>query len=398
MAMKETMLYHEVNLPSDFTKNMNLPFMGIIGVLVALFGYGAVMSLIYSHQAWGTSNEVAWGVLISAYVYFAVGCTGLCLLSSLGHVFHIKAFESMGIRPVILAVVSMITAFIIIAVELHYPIRLVIYAILSPNFSSAFIWMGYLYGIYLMFLIAETLLYALNLHRLSRFCAIFAILTGVAATSNLGAVFGTLAARPFWTAPFLPGMFIINALVSGAAALIILFYFVERDKSRKNTNELVDIFGKLLGLFIAITLFFTIWNVLSGYIGNVPERYEATMAMINGPLAISFWVFEIGLGLLVPFLIVLFFAKTQKNLLFAAGLALVGLMFARHNLVTAGQIISLGPETSATTSYLVYNPTFVEYSVVIGAFGVIVVAYMLGERAFVFVQNKYGNIGERQHG
>lgn len=360
------------------------PLLVVIGALLAIFTYGVVVTLLESHDAWGTSNEFSWGILISAYVFFAVGCTGICLLSTLGHrdwllklIFgntkftNTKEFEEMGIKPIVLAISFMLTAFIILAFELKYPINLAIYAILSPNFQSAFIWMGYLYGIYLVFLILEVVFHITHKVKALKIASFLAITTGLIATSNLGAVFGTMPGRAFWTAPYLPILFIFTALLTGAAALMVLYYFT----NKKTREEIVPYLSKLLVLFIIVVLILTGWNMVSGFIGQYPERYEATMFLLAGDLSISFWVFELGLGLLLPLAIVLF-VKNTRMLMIAAVMVLIGMMFARHNLVTAGQTVLLQPDSSTPIYLLSYTPTLVELSMVVGGVGVLLALYL----------------------
>jgi molybdopterin-containing oxidoreductase family membrane subunit len=379
-------LHHETPLPNKF--NINIPLLGFAAILLALFAYGTVMTLLEGHHAWGTSNEMVWGLLITAYVYFAVGCTGLCLLSSLGHVFHVKAFEAMGIRPVILAITSMITAFIVIALELKYVLNLAIYFFISPNFKSVFILMGILYGIYLVFLIAELLFYALGKAKISRIFAIGAIITGVSATSNLGLVFGSQVARTYWSGFLVPVLFISSALVAGAAALVILYYFVDRDKSKTNDNYHVKLFSKLLAAFIGIFILINGFNMYLGYAEGAGERYEAAMFLLNGAYSLQFWVFEIGL-FLVAIILALFFAKNQLMVMGSGVIALIAMMFSRNNFVTAGHAVSLTPDGKGPITMLTYAPTAVELSMAIGAVGIVIVGYLVLQRIFVFIQEKF---------
>ena len=58
-------------------------------------------------------------------------------------------------RHAILALLCLITAFGVIALDLHYPIRMVFGAVLSPSPFSPMWWMGVFYGIYLVFLRVE---------------------------------------------------------------------------------------------------------------------------------------------------------------------------------------------------------------------------------------------------
>ena len=85
-------------------------------LLVALVGAGAAgLALLRGHHVMGTTSEISWGVLIATYVFFVVSSTGLCLVSSLGHVFGIKVFEPVAKRAIFLAFVTLLVGFSVIA-------------------------------------------------------------------------------------------------------------------------------------------------------------------------------------------------------------------------------------------------------------------------------------------
>src|SRR5665648_80943 len=52
---------------------------------------GIHAKLIGSLEAYGAYREIPWGILISTYVFFVLTSTGLCLVSSIGHVFGVKS-------------------------------------------------------------------------------------------------------------------------------------------------------------------------------------------------------------------------------------------------------------------------------------------------------------------
>ena len=74
--------------------------------------------------------------MIVGYVFFAIMTSGLCLASSLGTVFGIERFRPFEKRHAILAVLRLTTAFLIIALDLHYPVRMVFGAVLVPSPTS----------------------------------------------------------------------------------------------------------------------------------------------------------------------------------------------------------------------------------------------------------------------
>ena len=103
-------------------------------LVVALAGGAAVLTaLVKGHHVMGTTSEMPWGVLIATYVFFVVSSTGLCLVSSLGHVFGFKVFEPIAKKAIFLALVTLVVGFSVIAAELERPLFLAKYAVLSPN-------------------------------------------------------------------------------------------------------------------------------------------------------------------------------------------------------------------------------------------------------------------------
>ncbi len=152
-------------------------------------------------EVFGTTPSFEWGILISAYVFFAITTSGLCLGSSLGTVFGIDMFRPLEKRHAILAVLSLTTAFGIIALDLHYPVRMVFGAVFNPSLSSPMWWMGVFYGVYLVFLLVEVWSMFTGRDSIHRYACLASSCTAVLAPSTLGAVFGrrlrpTVLVRP----------------------------------------------------------------------------------------------------------------------------------------------------------------------------------------------------------
>src|SRR5512135_3737322 len=102
---------------------------GLLTVLIVIGAYGAIRALPPGDEVLGTKPTFEWGLLIMAYVFFAITTSGLCLASSLGTVFGIERFRPLEKRHAILAVLCLVTAFGIIALDLHYPVRMVLGAV-----------------------------------------------------------------------------------------------------------------------------------------------------------------------------------------------------------------------------------------------------------------------------
>lgn len=357
------------------------------GVMIVFGLIGALQIILHGEDVMGTSNYVPWGALIAGYVFFVVSSTGLSLVSALGHVFKIKQFEVIAKRAVLGSIITLLMGFAVIAIELGKPFNM-IYILFTPNFQSAIFWMGALYGLYLILLIIEFYYLINNDHQKSRLFGILVLISAIVAHSNLGAVFGFLVARPYWHGPYMSIYFIVSAFLSGAALLAILFYIFDKvNKTEKlvlNGVHVVSSLGKLLALFLAITIFFTTWKILTGVYGAVPGSYESFQAILTGPLAIRFWLFEVAIGMVIPFIILMTKGGFQPKRVFTAGLLVItGIFFMRLDLVYAGQVVPQEIVRGAVdVAYRTMGVTWVEWAIIVGAVGGTILLYLLGEHYF----------------
>ena len=378
------------------------PFQVWVVVLLALAAVGAA-AILYGfwqghEKVYNASRWMPWGVLISTYVFFAVSASGMCLISSLGHVFRIERFEPLGRRAVFFAMIALVAGFWALAGDLERPWRLPVWAVLTPGFSSAIWWMGVLYALYLVVLIveffylsrAETLRRSpvpanpsparanAAQQRLKRYRS-FAWYAGIGgfalaifAPGTLGAVFGVVRAADLWHGPLMPVYFVVTALVSGAALLalaIVLTYRLGR-KEMGPVKGLVQSLGKLLLVFLAVFLLFTAWRILS--------TGDATDFLL-GRLGGNFWVFEILVGILVPMVILLIpKARTMLGIGLASFMVMVGMFLARYDFVVAGQLASAGREGEAVGLGLM--PSLTEMLIVLGSFALLAALYLIGNR------------------
>lgn len=337
-------------------------------------------------HVFGVSRGVPWGILISTYIFFVVTSTGLCLVSSIGHVFGVKDFIPLAKRSVYLAVVTIISGFYIMFFETENPFRL-IYNVISPNFTSNIWWMGTLYGAYMFFMAIEFYLLVKENYRAAAAVGFLGVASGIAAHSNLGAVFGMIHGREFWYGSFMPIYFIASAMMSGAAAVILFTWLSSKvshedmDAAIKRDLEVTTTVGML---FISIIIFFTFWKFVSGYVAGESEQ-AALNALVSGPYAFNFWVFEILCGMLLP--LYLFVKSKRKDIMltvWASALMLLGIFFMRYDLVVVGQIVPVYFDLGVTDcpGLLSYKPSLHEITIVMGAIAITVIGFLVGERLF----------------
>jgi molybdopterin-containing oxidoreductase family membrane subunit len=371
---------------SSGTYNVAIALSGLLALVGTAFG---IHTFFIGHEhAYGVTRDVPWGLLIAAYVFFVVTSTGLCLVSSIGHVFGVKAFQPIAKRSVFLAIASIIAGFLVIAFEIENPWRMAIYNVISPNPTSNIWWMGTLYGAYLFFMLIEFALLQLEKHKQAGMFGLMGVIAGVAAHSNLGAVFGLLNGREFWHGPYMPIYFITSAMMSGCAAVIFFHWIAYKANGWKMSEELessLQTVAKLGALLYVIIMFFTTWKVLSGITGQPPGKYEAMQALLTGSFAKNFWIGEIAMGLVIPFIIILAVrARNMTALFLASASSVIGIFFMRYDLVVVGLLVPHfhGLNIVGQPHLYSYAPTLHEWMVTLGGIGLCIMLFLMGERMF----------------
>jgi Ni/Fe-hydrogenase subunit HybB-like protein len=360
-------------------------WMIVLSTLLAIGGVSALLALPPGWEVMGTKPSFEWGLLIVGYVFFAVITSGLCLASSGATVFGIERFRPFEKRHAILAVLSLTTAFGIIALELHYPIRMVFGAVLVIAPTSPMWWMGVFYGAYLVVLLVEVWSMFTPHPHIHQWACTIAAGIAICAPATLGAVFGIIAAKPFWHGLFTPVLMIASAFLAGTSLLGIVFYAVHRlrlaDHERSASIALPSV-RLLLGLGLAIVGALVVREVVAGLNSSEVGLRPAVEALISGPLAFQFIGIRVIGGIVVPALLLLLpMTRTPSGTAVASGLALLGVFFDRLTFVTAGQVVPRGTLAGTVSyPYADYMPSPVEIGIIVGAVAFVAMGYTLAER------------------
>ncbi len=353
-------------------------------VLATMFVIGAVTYFIHGHHAYGVTREHPWGLMIAMYIFFVGTSTGLCIIASFGHIFGIKEFNPVGLKVTFLAIVTLLAGFTVILLEIGHPIRMMIYNMLSPGLTSSIWWMGTLYSLVLGFIIAEFIFALRGNHKLSKLLGIGGLMADVAAFSTLGSIFGNLVARPAVNGPFLPIYFILTAVVVGSYLLFLVYGIMYKMEFPEEIKTFLLKLAKILGLLLAVLIFLDFWAVVTGLYGRLPERADTIMYILTTK---SYWIGEILLGAVIPFVIILK-SKGQdiKSLVYASFFGLVGVFFMRYDMVHNTQVFPMQTlkirEYQLPPSLVEYTPSSTEMMIAFGAIGVCMILYHLGSKLF----------------
>ncbi|NQV46987.1 MAG: polysulfide reductase NrfD [Rhodospirillaceae bacterium] len=306
-------------------------------------------------------HELNWGLPVIAYLFLAgvgagaVTVSGSVLLRKGG--FGASRFAVARCGALIGPLPVMLGTFLIVF-ELGQPFRaLNLFKLINLSPMSIGSW---LLGVFIVL----SLLYALTylppsagpgdrLSPIRRGLAWVCVPFGIGVALYTGVMLGAMPARPFWNSPILAALFVLSALSSGVACIILLGVFFRRKSSdptiradyENSSYMLVTSDAMLLGGELLVVFLFLMFGHLT--IGDV--RYAMAAILPGGQLAGMFWGLVVLIGLLIPFFIELFQVvpkliygrefRTVVALEVAVPIAiLIGGFALRYVIVIAGQI------------------------------------------------------------
>jgi len=327
-------------------------------------------------------NEITlyWSVLIVLYPYITGLVAGAFILASLERVFRVEAVRPTYRLALLTALAFLLDAPLPLQLHLGHPERSP-EMYFTPHSTSAMAMFGYVYLWYLMaVLVFEIWLdYRRDIVLMSqqskgllrwvykvmtlgssniseRSLAIdekvgwIVTLVGIPSAFLLhgyvGFIFGSIKANPWWSSPLMPVVFIFSAMVSGIAAVMLLYMALT--KLRKQTIDMRCVDAIAMYMFYIFIIDFSLEMLdLVHRIYEADESFRSLNFMVHTKLYFSQIVVQILLGTLVP-LALLFLTQVvklqeivRKRLYVISGaLALIGIFAMRWNVVIGGQLFS----------------------------------------------------------
>lgn len=324
--------------------------------------------------------ELQWSVLIVLYPFLTGLVAGAFILASLERVFRVEAVKPTYRLALLTALAFLLVAPMPLQLHLGHPERS-FEMYLTPHRSSAMAMFGFVYLWYLMAVLVleiwldyrkDIVLLAQSSTGLKRL--FYRVLTlgsdnispGALAIDNrvgyivtvigipsafllhgyVGFIFGSIKANPWWSTPLMPVVFLFSAMVSGIAAVMLLYMLVTRLRKQPIDMRCVDTVAKYL--FYAFLIDFSLEMLdLIHRIYEADESFRSLDFMVHSRLFISQIVVQIMLGTLVPIgLLVLtqvfkWPEIARKRIYWTAGcLTLIGIFAMRWNVVIGGQLFS----------------------------------------------------------
>ncbi|MFN2128271.1 MAG: NrfD/PsrC family molybdoenzyme membrane anchor subunit [Anaerolineales bacterium] len=152
---------------------------------------------------------------------------------------------------------------------------------------------------------------------------VLAVILGV----YTGILFSAFNARPLWNTSILGPLFLASGLSTGAAAIMLM----SKNKEERMTFARIDILLIVIELFLIIHMFM-------GFMASTEVQIESARLFLGGKYTAPFWIFVVGMGLIVPVILeILELARKKVPIIVPASLVLFGGIMMRFIIAYAGQ-------------------------------------------------------------
>ena len=324
--------------------------------------------------------ELQWSVLIVLYPFLTGLVAGAFILASLERVFRVQAVKPTYRLALLTALAFLLVAPLPLQLHLGHPERS--YEMyLTPHRTSAMAMFGFVYLWYLMAVLVLEIwldyrrdivllsqsttgwkrwiyrLMTLGSHNLSEralavdervgwLITLIGIPSAFLLHGYVGFIFGSVKANPWWSTPLMPVVFIFSAMVSGIAAVMLLYMLMTWARGQSIDMPCVDTIARYLFYTFIIDFSLEMLDLIHR-IYEADESFRSLDFMVHTRLYMSHIVVQIMLGTITPIVLL---AGTQvlklnemarKRIYVLAGcLTLVGIFAMRWNVVIGGQLFS----------------------------------------------------------
>jgi len=324
--------------------------------------------------------ELQWSVLIVLYPFLTGLVAGAFILASLERVFNVAAVRPTYRLALLTALAFLIVAPLPLQMHLGHPERS-FEMFITPHTTSAMAMFGFVYLWYLMAVLVLEIWFdfrrdlvetwqastglkrrfygalclwssdispeALRLDdRIGRIITVVGIPSAFLLHGYVGFIFGSVKANPWWSTPLMPVVFLFSAIVSGIAAVMLLYIVLSRLRGARVEMPCLDTIAQYF--FYAFVIDFSLEMLdLIHRIYEAGDSFGALDFMVKTRLFLSHIVIQICLGTILPIVMLgivqvkQFSELARRRIYTVAGvLALVGIFAMRWNVVIGGQLFS----------------------------------------------------------
>ncbi len=365
-----------------------------------------IWGYVYPNEA-----EIQWSILIVLYPYITGLVAGAFIASSLYHVFGKKEVKPVARFALLTALAFLLVATMPLLTHLGHPER-GIEIMFTPHLTSAMSGFGYIYSFYLIVVVLEIwlsfredivkkahnsrgwkeLMYSAlalfsydisekALHedeKLAKKLAIIGIPSAVFLHGYVGFIFGGIKANPWWSTPLMPLIFLMSAIVSGIALLVLLYIASMKIRKHAIDHKCLHSLAHYLWVFLIFDVTLELLEIISMKYAS-REEVEIINRLLSDKIAFTFYGVQLTMGILIPFVLLLLVGmiknrETLKMYMIAISsiLVVIGVFAMRWNVVIGGQEIS-----KSLSGTLTYVPVFFSQEGVLPAIIILIIPFVI---------------------
>jgi molybdopterin-containing oxidoreductase family membrane subunit len=184
-----------------------------------------------------------------------------------------------------------------------------------------------------------------------------------------------IAQLPGWHSTIFPPYFVVGAIYSGLAMVVLLVVPLRRAFALENviTDRHLELVAKLmLAMGMLLTYSYVMESFTAWYSGDVAERYTYLVERPAGPYAVVYWIMT-ACNIVSPQL--LWFRRLRRSVPALLGVSfcvLVGMWLERFVIIVTSLNRDFLP-----SSWHIYVPTWVDFGVLAGSVGLFGLLFLL---------------------
>lgn len=320
-----------------------------------------------------------WSIMIVLYPYITGLVAGAFVVSALYHVFGRSALKPVARLAIVVSLCFAACATLPLLLHLHQPFRC-LNVVVTPSPTSAMAGFGFIYSTYMLVLLVETWLLfrpaivergntlpgwrgaayrvlALGVRdippraaaidaTLVNWLSILGIPVACVLHGYVGFLFGAIKANPWWSSPLVPVVFLCSAIVSGIAALLLLYLAICARRGLEPDEDCTRSLCRSLWLFLILAASLEGLDILHvAYVRTAD--WHLIRHLLTNQLAVSYGIIQVLLGAGIPLLLLPLAAFGRVSPPIVRALAIVSsvcvllqVLAMRWNIVVGGQLFS----------------------------------------------------------
>lgn len=373
----------------------------VLAVAVVLGMIGVWDRLVFgkAHLAFG--SYIPWGLWVGLYTYFVGVSGGAFLVAFLYHGAGIGTFRRPARYAVPVALTSLGAGLALVLLDLGQMGRFWT-LFLRTNPASLLGMMVWVYSIYALVLLAMLVAMAREQRSAFKPLAIAGFVLVIMFGGGEGALFGVLGSKPVWNSGLLPIRFLFSALLTGMGAVAFATMAFRRWPADEEHQAATALFRGLLLKLLALNLIVEGAEISVTVYTGTPSVVDAYQFLMFGQYWWAFWVVQVGIGIVLPGLLLGSPLAARPPGVGLAGLLIaIGYVGTKQNVVAAGLFV---PEFRTLPEAFVhprlsmaYFPSTTEWLVTAGALGAAALAFVVAIEVLPFLKNHddWGRAGGR---